>query len=63
MLCAITILQIYKKWETNPVLVTLAEKATPISQIPFPAVTVCPMTKLNKQVINFTELCQMFKNN
>lgn len=61
--CAVTIFEIYKKWESNPVLVTLAEKAIPVSQIPFPAITICPMTKLDKKIINFTEYSKLLRKN
>lgn len=60
--CAFTINEIYSKWQANPVLVTLAEKGTPVSSIPFPAITICPMTKFYRNIVNFTELTQKFKD-
>lgn len=39
----------------SPVIVTFATKESPIYTIPFPAVTICPMAKANKDVFNFTQ--------
>lgn len=49
-------MNIWDKWNTNPVIVSFAEKSTPIWQIPFPAVTICPDTKTISSVANFTDL-------
>ncbi|CRK87601.1 CLUMA_CG001397, isoform A [Clunio marinus] len=53
--CSIMINRVYKKWNTSPVIVSFAEKSTPVWQIPFPAVTICPETKALKKHIDFTE--------
>lgn len=45
----------YKKWEVAPVIVTFATKETPIYEIPFPAVTICPEQTVP---INITALVQ-----
>lgn len=49
-------MNIWDKWNNNPVIVSFAEKSTPVWQIPFPAVTVCPETKARQSVFNFTEM-------
>ena len=51
--CGRLIFNIYQKWDTTPVIVSFAEKSTPVWQIPFPAVTICPETKAKDY--NFTE--------
>lgn len=33
----------WKKWDDSPLVVSFSEKSTPVWQIPFPAVTVCPV--------------------
>ncbi|PSN50939.1 hypothetical protein C0J52_08126 [Blattella germanica] len=51
----ITIL--YQKWDENPVIVSIGAKATQLIDIPFPAVTICTMSKAKKssaQEINFS---------
>lgn len=52
--CASLIINVYNKWEQSPVIVSFAEKSTPVSQIPFPAVTICPETKVYTSMLNFT---------
>uniref|UniRef100_A0A182T5M0 Pickpocket n=1 Tax=Anopheles maculatus TaxID=74869 RepID=A0A182T5M0_9DIPT len=49
---------VYDKWRRDPVVVTFAEKPTPIYDIPFPAVTICPLTKVKSSVLNFTAVYQ-----
>ncbi|XP_017081775.2 pickpocket protein 28 [Drosophila eugracilis] len=43
--CSTLILSAYTKWTETPVIVSFAEKSTPVWNIPFPAVTVCSETK------------------
>lgn len=52
----------WEKWNESPVIVSFAEKATPIWAIPFPAVTICPETKFYTQKINFTETYRMIRD-
>jgi len=52
--CVKLTLNIWDKWNNNPVIVSFAEKSTPVWEIPFPAVTVCPETKTRRAVFNFT---------
>lgn len=51
--CTMMIYKIYVKWQLSPVIVSFAEKSTPVWQIPFPAVTICPETKTSKSFIDF----------
>lgn len=53
--CSIMIHKIYEKWQMSPVIVSFAEKSTPVWQIPFPAVTICPETKAMMKYVNFTK--------
>ncbi|KAH8264123.1 hypothetical protein KR038_003287 [Drosophila bunnanda] len=43
--CSMLITSAYTKWTETPVIVSFAEKSTPVWNIPFPAVTVCSETK------------------
>lgn len=52
--CGRLILNIWNKWDQSPVIVSFAEKYTPVWEIPFPAVTICPEIKTNKNVFNFS---------
>ncbi|XP_074030573.1 sodium channel protein Nach-like [Leptinotarsa decemlineata] len=49
------ILEIYNKYEENPFIVNFATRESPISIIPFPAVTICPVVKATRKKFNFTE--------
>ncbi|XP_030376071.1 pickpocket protein 28 [Scaptodrosophila lebanonensis] len=43
--CFILINSAYTKWNETPVIVSFAEKSTPVWNIPFPAITICSETK------------------
>lgn len=43
--CSNLIENIYVKWNETPVIVSFAEKSTPVWSIPFPAITICSETK------------------
>ncbi|XP_063915458.1 pickpocket protein 28-like [Zophobas morio] len=55
-LCVTLIIRTYQKWESSPVIVSFATKETPIWQIPFPAVTICPETKSLPTAFNYTDM-------
>ncbi|KAH8375195.1 hypothetical protein KR200_002252 [Drosophila serrata] len=64
--CVKLTLNIWDKWNNNPVIVSFAEKSTPVWEIPFPAVTVCPETKTRRSIFNFTDSYHQvrdFRNN
>lgn len=50
------------QWNEAPVIVSFAEKATPIWAIPFPAVTICPETKFYSKKLNFTHAYRMMRD-
>lgn len=54
--CGYLIYNVYVKWVLSPVIVSFAEKSTPIWEIPFPAVTICPETKTYMKKLNFTDV-------
>lgn len=54
ILCGKLIHNVYTKWDQSPVIVSFAEKSTPVWEIPFPAVTICPETKAKVELLNFT---------
>ncbi|KAF2896997.1 hypothetical protein ILUMI_09180, partial [Ignelater luminosus] len=54
LICIYSIVQIYIKWKAFPAFVTIAKSPTPVWQVPFPAVTICPETKVRQRVFNYT---------
>ena len=43
---------VYNKWQDSPVIVTVDSRVKEISEIPFPAVSICPSSVLTKQQAN-----------
>lgn len=59
--CGNLMLNVWNRWDRHPVIVTFAEKPTPIWQIPFPAVTICVQTKTQASVFNYTEMFRLVR--
>ncbi|BFF90118.1 pickpocket protein 28 [Drosophila madeirensis] len=64
--CATLIVSAYTKWTETPVIVSFAEKSTPVWNIPFPAITVCSETKRvlkpKGKETTFADLYSQFNN-
>ncbi|XP_055621989.1 pickpocket protein 28-like [Toxorhynchites rutilus septentrionalis] len=61
--CAKLIEKIYHKWDSGPVILSFDRKPTPVWQMPFPAVTICPEVKFRPECLNFTSTYKkMFLN-
>ncbi|XP_062557737.1 pickpocket protein 28-like [Armigeres subalbatus] len=50
------IVTLYFKWVMNPVVVTYTRTMHPLWELPFPAVTICPMTKVRVEEVNLTDV-------
>lgn len=61
--CSVMIYMMYEKWTDNPVVVTFASKKMAISELPFPAVTICPVDKLNHDNLDFAKVFEQYKMN
>lgn len=59
--CIDLIIQTWIKWDQSPVLVSFARSPTPVWQVPFPAVTICPETKTRQTVYNFTDAFDKYR--
>lgn len=62
-LCGTLIHNVWIKWDQSPVIVSFAEKSTPVWAIPFPAVTICPETKTYMEKLNFTDTFNLLRDN
>ncbi|XP_061379370.1 pickpocket protein 28-like isoform X2 [Danaus plexippus] len=51
---------IWIRWNESPVIVSFAEKSTPVWQIPFPAVTICSETKARQTIFNLTKYYHLY---
>lgn len=54
--CGRLIRNVYVRWDQSPVIVTFAERTTPVWEIPFPAVTICPETRAIMAMLNYTRV-------
>ena len=52
--CGVMIYKTYVKWNQTPIIVTFSEKTTPVRDIHFPSITICPETKVHAKKLNFT---------
>ncbi|CAH1995074.1 unnamed protein product [Acanthoscelides obtectus] len=53
--CGVLISRILLRFMSHPVIVSFSNKESPINTVPFPAVTICPMTKTKRSIFNFTQ--------
>lgn len=61
-LCFGFIFKAWWKWSTSPVIITFADEATPISNIPFPTLTICNDDLVNTTVFNYTSIWDKLSN-
>uniref|UniRef100_A0A182RXW0 Pickpocket n=1 Tax=Anopheles funestus TaxID=62324 RepID=A0A182RXW0_ANOFN len=52
--CGVMIYKTYVKWNEVPIIVTFSEKTTSAWDMQFPAITICPETKMSSEKLNFT---------
>lgn len=51
----------YIRWSKNPVIISFDKRFESISEVPFPAVTICPETKSIKKQFNYTRVLNEIK--
>lgn len=49
-------MNVWSRWNSDPLIVSLTDKPEPIWEIPFPAITICPETKSKQTVLNLTRV-------
>ncbi|KFB46467.1 AGAP011103-PA-like protein [Anopheles sinensis] len=54
--CIAAIVIGHQKWNEKPILVSFSPTQIPIWQIPFPAITVCPQTRVDVESFNVTDV-------
>nr|XP_015839363.1 PREDICTED: pickpocket protein 28-like isoform X2 [Tribolium castaneum] len=60
-ICASLILSNWKKWDENPVFLSVSPKPMKQWEIPFPAITICPENKIWKTKYNYTHYKEKFE--
>lgn len=56
ILCVILLSNVWSRWHSDPLIVSLTDKPEPIWEIPFPAITICPEAKSNQTIFNLTSV-------
>lgn len=59
--CTKLIYRAYTKWNETPVIVSFAERSTPVWSIPFPAVTICSETKRTLKAGGKNSYAELYK--
>ncbi|XP_050298544.1 pickpocket protein 28-like [Anthonomus grandis grandis] len=52
--CITVVYEVFKKWQKSPIIVNFASEKVNIYDITFPAVTICPETKVYSDYFNYT---------
>ncbi|XP_068913456.1 pickpocket protein 28-like [Tenebrio molitor] len=61
--CIYMIYEVLYKYNNSPVVVSFATEDTPLHEIPFPAITLCPEFKYSRQKFNFSEVYYKIQEN
>ncbi|XP_021208965.2 pickpocket protein 28 [Bombyx mori] len=56
LMCAYAINNVWIKWQTSPVIVTLSERLVSVDEVPFPSITICPQKKNVPSIYNYYEV-------
>jgi acid-sensing ion channel, other len=49
-------------WNTNPIIISFTDKPTPIWQLPFPVVTLCPVSFVSYRFFNISDFAYRFRH-
>lgn len=63
VVCGYFMCDSYNKWKTAAFIISFNDTYTPIEEIPFPSVTVCPEIKSKKKEFDFVKISKMFELN
>lgn len=55
-LCVGSITNMWNKYSENPVILRFNDKTMSIGDVPFPAVTICPLNKVSSKKLNYTDV-------
>ncbi|XP_065087701.1 pickpocket protein 28-like [Ochlerotatus camptorhynchus] len=61
--CIVLTYYIYEKWERDPIIVSFDQQSSSIYSIPFPAVTICPETKVKASELNISHTFELVRKN
>lgn len=62
IMCAGFLFGAFRKWNLSPLIITFADEATPISDIPFPTITICNDFMVNTSALNYSSIREQLSN-
>ncbi|KAF4523187.1 hypothetical protein B566_EDAN002445 [Ephemera danica] len=60
-ICSYQVFNVYTRWHVSPVIFTFAQRTTRVRDIPFPAVTVCPMLQIPRETLDLATLSRIVR--
>ncbi|XP_037296672.1 pickpocket protein 28-like [Manduca sexta] len=60
--CLYQIRNVWIKWDSSPVIVSINERLVPVSEVPFPSITICPQRKISKHYDYAKQKQKMYGN-
>ncbi|XP_062557741.1 pickpocket protein 28-like [Armigeres subalbatus] len=54
--CVLAMVTLHGKWNQSPVVISYGRKLLPVWAIPFPAITVCPLSRVQVKFFNSTDV-------
>lgn len=60
ILCTVAVVNIWRNWNQHPVTVTFDDKTTEVTDIPFPAITICSTQKYVNRKVDMKTLKKLF---
>uniref|UniRef100_A0A2A4JK97 Pickpocket n=1 Tax=Heliothis virescens TaxID=7102 RepID=A0A2A4JK97_HELVI len=61
IMCGYLIKDVWTKWQTSPVIVTVSEQPVPVIKVPLPAITICPQAKCKLSAYNYTGMLDKYR--
>ncbi|GLH05324.1 Pickpocket protein 11 [Gryllus bimaculatus] len=52
---AVLIGRAWRRWQDSPVIVAMDERLSAVWEVPFPAITICPETRVRTDLFNYTD--------
>jgi amiloride-sensitive sodium channel len=62
VVCIVQIIQVWTRYQVSPVIISFAQRPTRVSEIPFPAVTICPVMQIPRDVFDMDTVLEMETN-
>lgn len=61
--CSRFVYNVYEEWQRDPIILSFDQQTSSVFAIPFPAVTLCPETKVKASVLNMSHTFELVRKN